>query len=116
MRFTHTLTASLLSLGCICSISLPLHGADPEHLNETRVAELEERLFRLESTMFPEGCRGAADEWDSCSTVGPSVFAGYKFLFVQPQMKESFEATLLNTATGQTTLVPLDNEFELTPN
>jgi hypothetical protein len=94
---------------------LAVNATEPGTFDGTNQAELEQRLSRLESMLSMESC----DNVTACCepyNSEPAVYAGYKFLFVKPQMKESFEATVLNIVTGQNTLVPLDYNFNLTPN
>ncbi len=77
--------------------------------------DFEQRLSRLESVLTSEGCVDSGSYRSDC-VQEPSLYAGYKFLFIKPQMKESFEATVTNVGTGELTLVPLDYNFNVTPN
>jgi hypothetical protein len=105
----------LLGAVLFCGMIAPADASDPGSSHDVRVSDLEQRMIRLESCVSPEGCLSSPETGGSCTDSGPSIYAGYKFLFIKPQMKESFEATLINTAIGQTTLVPLDYSFNLTP-
>lgn len=77
--------------------------------------DFEQRLSRLESVLTSEGCVDSGTYRSEC-VQEPSLYTGYKFLFIKPQMKESFEATVTNVGTGELTLVPLDYNFNATPN
>lgn len=101
--------ATLLSQSLILA-----HGSEPAAVSTAQVSDLEQRLESLESRLSADGCATESGMYASCETQ-PTVYAGYKFLFVKPQMKESFEATVINPLIGQTTLIPLDYDFNVTP-
>lgn len=94
---------------------LSVMAQEPSVCNSPDQFDFEQRLSRLESILTSEGCvdNGA---YHSACVQEPSLYAGYNFLFIKPQMKESFEATVTNVGTGQLTLVPLDYNFNVTPN
>lgn len=76
---------------------------------------LEQRLSRLESLMSQPRPVAPGTRY-KVPAPEPAVYAGAELLFVKPQMKESFEATILNTVPpGQNTLVPLSYDFNVTP-
>lgn len=57
-----------------------------------------------------EGCNGQS----SCPT-GPIVEAGFAFVFAKPHMKESFERTTNDFATGTMTMHGFDFDYTATP-
>lgn len=91
------------------------NGSEPVAAESSREFELEQRLMRLEAMLSSEGCTNSVGGQIPCDSE-PTIYAGYKFLLVKPQMKESFEATILNPVAGTTTLIPLDYSFNATPN
>lgn len=124
------LLLSQLSLPLPESWSLSVAAADSqlptaEHagvgyqLEDAGAASFDERLTRLESLLTQPRYVTPLPQTVAPRTVAPqstaSLYAGMQFLFVKPQMKESFEATLITPGVGQNTLVPLDYDFHVTP-
>lgn len=115
MIHRHTWLFWLIGVASVCGLMKSVMATNPESFSEIRVTDLEQRMLRMESLLSSDGCGSASGNPTCDSSAGPSIYAGYKFLFIKPQMKESFEATLINTAVGQMSLVPLDYSFNLTP-
>jgi hypothetical protein len=110
------LRRKLIVFTVLVSQSLILvRGSEPGMTVLPREIELEQRLMHLEAILSSEGCTAPVQEYAQRNAES-SIYAGYRFLFVKPQMKESFEATIINPVAGQTTLIPLDYSFNVTPN
>lgn len=80
---------------------------------ELRMMQLESELASLRSVVScSQTCKS------SCSTKcqrSRGLEAGYSFFFAKPQMKESFQATVTDFATGTLSLVPFSFDYDLTP-
>ncbi len=62
------------------------------------------------------GCDDGYCGSSTCSSQRTAIFeAGAEFLFAKPHMKESFETTVTNVATGQLQMVPFDFDYDLAP-
>ena len=113
-----TITRSIRIFGTVALLACSwpyLLGSEPVASDAIGSFELAERVNRLESMLSMQGCDSVTACCDS-SNSQPTFYAGYKFLFVKPHMKESFEATVINVATGENSLIPLDYNYNLTPN
>lgn len=60
------------------------------------------------------GCSNQACPHCNCDEEA-GFYAGYSFLFAKPQMKESFQATVLHAPTGTSHLIPFSTDYDLTP-
>ena len=89
--------------------SLPLQAS----ATDVKIAELESQLQELRSAIYrPHSCKPTCSK--QCGSRGGLV-AGLSTVFIKPQMKESFESTVLDFGTGSFNLIPFDYDYDATP-
>ena len=87
---------------------------------QTELQNLRHRLEQIENaTWLEQPSCGTCGELDGCHCVqdcgGHTITAGFEFVFAKPQMKESFEGTTTNFATGTMAMVPFQFDHSLSP-
>lgn len=81
---------------------------------EARIAQLESQLGGLQNALCTsQSCRKSKCD-GSCQDNG-GFESGFSIVFAKPHLKESFEATVADVATGSLDLIPFEFDHDITP-
>ena len=122
----HSTIAILLAFVVPGAVSTPtaFGQVEPEIAKlQAELQDLRSRVEQVEGTSFTTASGSVSYgnfEGTTFDAVGRQrsdavIEAGIDFLFAKPQMKESFEVTSTNFATGTMNMIPFDFDYDLSP-